>query len=155
MHHSSPQERGHQDSPRLLQPRHCLSSMCLLLPVYPAVDLLQKGTTYDKVAPSVVQQGPPQQGGQQFAPQAYAPAPPPQQQAPAPTSQAAASASSNGSPPAPAAQDGVEVLALSHCHYMCLRQLQQWNAPRLANDHFKLQNVAIAMLQVCTIILFP
>ncbi|CAK0783843.1 hypothetical protein CVIRNUC_007043 [Coccomyxa viridis] len=71
---------------------------------------VRKKEAIEALEPQVVyQQAPPQQGGQQFAQQAYAPAPPPQQQAPAPTSQPAASASSNGSPPAPAVLDGVEV----------------------------------------------
>ncbi len=57
-----------------------------------------------------MQQAPPQQGGQQFSPQSYAPPPPPMQQAPGPASAPPTpSSSSNGSPPAPAAQDGLEV----------------------------------------------
>ena len=98
--------------PRLLQPRYFLSSRGFLLPIT-LLYSLQIKTACAMFASSIVQQAPAQQGGQQFAQQAYAPAPPPQQQAPAPTSQPAASASSNGSPPAPAVLEGVEVRACS------------------------------------------
>ncbi|CAL5222590.1 g4980 [Coccomyxa viridis] len=71
---------------------------------------VRKKEAIEALEPQVVyQQAPPQQGGQQFSPQQYAPPPPPMQQAPPASAPPTPSSSSNGSPPAPAAQDGVEV----------------------------------------------